>query len=36
MAAYGVNSSLNKWIILEKEVFPSRVKVILVEEALGF
>ena len=36
MAAYGVNSSLNKWIILERESFPSRVKVILVEEALGF
>ncbi len=36
MAAYGVNSSLNKWVILEKEVFPSRIKVILVEEALGF
>lgn len=36
MAAYGMNSSLNKWVIIEKEIFPSRIKVILVEEALGF
>lgn len=36
MAAYGMNSVLGKWIILERELFPGRLKVILVEETLGF
>ena len=35
-AAYGMGSMLGKWVILEKETSPSRIKVILVEEALGF
>lgn len=36
MVAYGMGSMFGKWIILEREAFPARVKVILVEEALGF
>lgn len=36
MKAYGVKSSLNKWIIIEKESVPNRIKLILVKEALGF
>lgn len=36
MKAYGAGSMFGKWVILEREVMPSRIKVILVEEALGF
>lgn len=36
MKAYGVKSSLNKWIIIEKESIPNRIKLILVKESLGF
>jgi hypothetical protein len=36
LAAYGSHTSFGKWVILENEVNPARVKVILVEEALGF
>jgi len=36
MKVYGVKSSLNKWIIIEKESKPNRIKLILVKEALGF
>lgn len=36
MKVYGVKSSLNKWIIIEKESAPNRIKLILVKEALGF
>lgn len=36
MAAYGMGSMLGKWIIFEREAAPGRVKVILVEETLGF
>lgn len=35
-AAYGMHSSFGKWVILENEVNPERIRVILVEEALGF
>ena len=34
--AYGVGSSLAKWVILEREAIPHRVTVILVNEKLGF
>lgn len=33
---YGMKSSLNKWIIIEKESIPNRIKLILVKETLGF
>ena len=36
MKAYGSGSMFGKWVIIEKEANPSRIKVILVEEALGF
>jgi LUD domain len=36
LIAYGVNSSLNKILILSKEPIPERATVILVEEVLGF
>lgn len=36
MKAYGSGSMFGKWVIIEKEAMPSRIKVILVEEALGF
>ena len=36
MKTYGVKSSLNKWIIIEKESIPNRIKLILVKESLGF
>lgn len=36
MKAYGAGSMFGKWVIIEKEAMPSRIKVILVEEALGF
>lgn len=36
MKAYGMKSSLNKWIIIERESIPNRIKLILVKEALGF
>ncbi|MFA6081226.1 MAG: lactate utilization protein [Patescibacteria group bacterium] len=36
MKAYGMRSSLNKWIIIEKESTPNRIKLILVKEVLGF
>lgn len=35
-AAYGVGSSLSKWVILEKEPIPHRITIILVNEKLGF
>jgi len=34
--AYGNGSGMNKWIIIEREVMPNRVQVILVKEELGF
>lgn len=36
MKVYGVKSSLNKWIIIEKESTLNRIKLILVKETLGF
>ncbi len=36
MKVYGMKSSLNKWIIIEKESIPNRIKLILVKETLGF
>jgi hypothetical protein len=36
LQAYGVNSGLNKILIISREVNPSRATVVLVEEALGF
>ncbi|MCR4313232.1 MAG: lactate utilization protein, partial [Candidatus Roizmanbacteria bacterium] len=36
MKVYGVKSSLNKWIIIEKESASNRIKLILVKESLGF
>lgn len=36
LKAYGTHSTFGKWVILENEVNPERIKVILVEESLGF
>lgn len=36
MKAYGAGSMFGKWVILEREAMLGRIKVILVEEALGF
>lgn len=36
LAAYGVHSSINKVLILNREWAPGRVTVVLVDEALGF
>lgn len=36
LQAYGAHSSFGKWVILENEVVPGRIQVLLVEEALGF
>jgi hypothetical protein len=34
--AYGVHSTFGKWVIIEREVNPKRITVILVRETLGF
>ncbi|EFH85833.1 LUD domain-containing protein [Ktedonobacter racemifer] len=34
--AYGVNSAVNKLLIVNREIFPERISVILVNENLGF
>jgi hypothetical protein len=36
LAAYGAGSTFGKWLIVEREVAPGRIIVILVKEALGF
>jgi L-lactate utilization protein LutC len=36
MAAYGIHSAVNKVLIINREVFPGRITVVLVDEALGF
>ena len=36
LKVYGVKSSLNKWVIIEKESVLNRIKLILVKEPLGF
>lgn len=35
-AAYGINSSVNKVLIINREVQPGRITVVFVDEALGF
>ena len=35
-AAYGINSAVNKILIINREVVPGRVTVVLVDEAIGF
>lgn len=35
-AAYGINSAVNKLLIINREVKPGRITVVLVNEALGF
>lgn len=35
-AAYGVNSAVNKVAIINREIMPGRITVVLVDEALGF
>lgn len=34
--AYGINSSMSKWVILESEKSPNRTTVVLVKEKLGY
>lgn len=36
LAAYGIHSAVNKVLIINREVVPGRVTVVLVDEALGF
>jgi hypothetical protein len=36
MAAYGVHSAVNKVVIINREIRPGRITVVLVDEALGF
>ncbi|MFA7301259.1 MAG: lactate utilization protein [Candidatus Shapirobacteria bacterium] len=36
MKAYGMHTGLNKILIVNKEVFPGRVKIILVNQTLGY
>lgn len=36
MKVYGVKSSFGKWVIIENESTPNRIKLILVKEILGF
>src|SRR6202022_3090731 len=35
-AAYGIHSSVNKVLIINREATPGRIRVVLVEEVLGF
>ncbi|MEK7495320.1 MAG: lactate utilization protein [Patescibacteria group bacterium] len=36
MKVYGMKSGFGKWVIIERESVPNRIKLILVKEALGF
>ena len=36
MKVYGMKSGFGKWVIIEKESIPNRIKLILVKEPLGF
>ena len=36
MKAYGMSSTIGKWIIIEREIFQNRTTLILVKEKLGF
>jgi hypothetical protein len=33
---YGMPSTMGKWVIIEREIFPNRITLILVKEKLGF
>src|SRR5438128_153174 len=35
-AAYGINSAVNKVVIINREITPGRITVVLVDEAIGF
>jgi hypothetical protein len=35
-AAYGINSAVNKLLIINREIVPGRITVVLVDEVLGF
>jgi len=35
-AAYGIHSGVNKILIINREVNPGRITVVLVDEAIGF
>ena len=35
-AAYGIHSALNKVVIINREITPGRITVVLVDEVLGF
>ncbi len=35
-AAYGIHSGVNKVLVINREVFPGRITVVLVDEVLGF
>jgi L-lactate utilization protein LutC len=35
-AAYGIHSAVNKVLIINREIFPQRITVVLVDEVLGF
>lgn len=34
--AYGMSSTIGKWVIIEREIIPGRITLILVKERLGF
>jgi len=36
LQAYGMNSNISKWLIVQKEVMPNRTTMIIVKENLGF
>ena len=36
MAAYGIHSAVNKVVIINREIIPDRITVVLVDEVLGF
>jgi len=35
-AAYGVNSSVNKVVVINREVKPGRITVVFIDEVIGF
>jgi hypothetical protein len=35
-AAYGIHSAVNKVLIINREITPGRITVVLVDEVLGF
>lgn len=36
LEAYGFNSTFGKWVIIEREIFPGRTTLVLVNEKLGY